>query len=63
MSRKAQRPRKELVTMNDSLILLIGLFAFSMTVVGVVLTVREFRSNVHPQEKWDVPRHADRIRT
>ncbi len=49
--------------MNDSLILLIGLFAFSMTVVGVVLTVREFRSNVHPQEKWDVPRHADRIRT
>ena len=48
--------------MSDSLILLIGLFAFSMTVIGVVLTVREFRSNVHPQEKWHMPRRAERIR-
>ena len=48
--------------MTDSLILIVGLFAFSMTVLGVILTVREFRTNVHPRENWDRPRHAQRLR-
>ena len=48
--------------MTDSIILAVGIFAFSMTVLGVVLTVKEFRSNVHPRDRWHVERHEEKSR-
>ena len=35
--------------MNVSMIMAVGAFAFLMTIVGLVLTIYEFRNTVYPQ--------------
>jgi len=37
--------------MSTSTILTVGIFVFSMLVVGIVLTIREFQTNVYSQKK------------
>ena len=43
--------------MSTATILWVGVFVFSMLVVGIVLTIREFQTNVYSQKK-----RADRSR-
>ncbi len=45
--------------MDQTMILGVGIVAFVLAIVGVVLTVREFKSNVYPRHlRATAPRRA-----